>query len=228
MGTTSIKRAPPFVLEPAAAGEGGITDVIQIGGRSYEVIHEYKNAWNPEAFKGRYSEVLERYDYILGDWGYNQLRLKGFFRDTHAKSTKDSALSGMMDYINEYCNFGCAYFILERVGNKDVRVRTAGDQGDEAEQEGAAALEAPTADLPPQQPKQGIVLQPKQNNQDAAAEPAAKPSSSERKPRHSRNRNKQNHGKGGTPNQAAAQPRPAAESKERAERVERAPKEVRS
>ncbi|NEZ44677.1 DUF1027 domain-containing protein [Paenibacillus alvei] len=209
------------------AGEGGITDVIQIGGRSYEVIHEYKNAWNPEAFKGRYSEVLERYDYILGDWGYNQLRLKGFFRDTHAKSTKDTALSGMMDYINEYCNFGCAYFILEKVGNKDARVRTAGEQGDEAEQEGAAALEAPTEDLP-QQPKQGIALQPKQSNQDAVTDPVQKPSSSERKPRHSRNRNKQNNGKGGATNPSGQQPRAAAESKERAERGERTPKEVRS
>lgn len=201
--------------------------MIQIGGRSYEVIHEYKNAWNPEAFKDRYSEVLERYDYILGDWGYNQLRLKGFFRDTHAKSTKDTALSGMMDYINEYCNFGCAYFIVEKIGNKDARVRTAGGQGDEAEQEGAAALESPALDLP-QQPKPGIVLQPKQPIQNAATDSVAKPSSSERKPRHSRNRNKQNNGKGGASNPSGQQPRAAVESKDRAERGERAPKEVRS
>lgn len=88
--------------------------LIHIGGKSYEIVQENRNGWNPEAFRDRYSEVLERYDFIVGDWGYSQLRLKGFFRDNHQKATKDSNLSGMSDYINEYCNFGCAYFILEK------------------------------------------------------------------------------------------------------------------
>ncbi|CAM4315358.1 YutD family protein [Paenibacillus alkaliterrae] len=88
--------------------------LIHIGGKTYEIVHENRNGWNAEAFRDRYSEVLERYDFIVGDWGYNQLRLKGFFRDNHQKATKDSNLSGMPDYINEYCNFGCAYFVLEK------------------------------------------------------------------------------------------------------------------
>lgn len=88
--------------------------LIHIGGKSYELIHENRSGWNPEAFRDRYSEVLERYDYIIGDWGYNQLRLKGFYRDNHQKATKDSAFSTVSDYIIEYCNFGCAYFILEK------------------------------------------------------------------------------------------------------------------
>ncbi|WP_081735272.1 YutD family protein [Paenibacillus gorillae] len=91
--------------------------MIQIGGKIYELLHENRNGWNADAFKDRYSEVLERYDFIIGDWGYNQLRLKGFFRDNHMKATKDSAFSGMTDYINEYCNFGCAFFVLEKTGS---------------------------------------------------------------------------------------------------------------
>ncbi|GGG76315.1 YutD family protein [Paenibacillus radicis (ex Gao et al. 2016)] len=91
--------------------------MIQIGGKIYELLHENRNGWNADAFKDRYSEVLERYDFIIGDWGYNQLRLKGFFRDNHMKATKESAFSGMTDYINEYCNFGCAFFVLEKTGS---------------------------------------------------------------------------------------------------------------
>lgn len=98
--------------------------LIHIGGKSYEIVHENRNGWNPEAFRDRYSEVLERYDYIVGDWGYNQLRLKGFFRDNHSKATKDSNFSGMPDYINEYCNFGCAYFVLEK---KESNKKEPGD-----------------------------------------------------------------------------------------------------
>ncbi|WP_314591217.1 YutD family protein [Paenibacillus terrigena] len=89
--------------------------MIHITGKTYEVITDHKNGWNPEAFKERYSDVLDRYDYIIGDWGYNQLRLKGFFRDNNSKATKDTMIASMVDYINEYCNFGCAYFVVEKV-----------------------------------------------------------------------------------------------------------------
>ncbi|MFX3632337.1 MAG: YutD family protein [Candidatus Pristimantibacillus sp.] len=91
--------------------------MIQIGGKVYELFYENRNGWNADAFKERYSEVLERYDYIVGDWGYNQLRLKGFYKDNHMKATKDSIFSSSSDYINEYCNFGCAYFVLEKTGS---------------------------------------------------------------------------------------------------------------
>lgn len=92
--------------------------MIHIAGKTYEVIVDHKNGWRFEAFRDRYSEVLERYDYIVGDWGYNQLRLRGFFKDNHPKGGKDTIISTLPDYLNEYCNFGCAYFILEKVANK--------------------------------------------------------------------------------------------------------------
>ncbi|MGO4532006.1 YutD family protein [Paenibacillus sp. 2TAF8] len=88
--------------------------IVQVGSKNYEIVQNHKQAWNPEVFRDRYSEVLERYDYIIGDWGYSQLRLKGFYRDNHPKATKDSTISYLVDYINEYCNFGCAYFVLQK------------------------------------------------------------------------------------------------------------------
>ncbi|MDQ0193848.1 YutD family protein [Paenibacillus wynnii] len=94
--------------------------MIVIGGKGYELMLDHKDGWNPEAFRGRYSEVLERYDYIIGDWGYSQLRLKGFYRDNHPKVNRDTAISGMVDYINEYCNFGCAHFVLRKLKEQPV------------------------------------------------------------------------------------------------------------
>ena len=88
--------------------------LINIAGKSYELILENKAGWNLEAFRNRYSEVLERYDYIVGDWGYNQLRLKGFFKEGSNKATKETTFAFATDYLNEYCNFGCAYFVLEK------------------------------------------------------------------------------------------------------------------
>lgn len=111
---------------------------------------DHKDGWNPEAFRGRYSEVLDRYDYIVGDWGYSQLRLKGFYRDNHPKVSRDTAISGMVDYINEYCNFGCAYFVLHKLKEapqegsyKDVLVKEVPERGvdEELEQEAAPPVE---------------------------------------------------------------------------------------
>ncbi|RKP56107.1 DUF1027 domain-containing protein [Cohnella endophytica] len=89
--------------------------IFMAGGNAYSLVHEHKTGWNPEAFRERYSEVLERFDYIVGDWGYNQLRLRGFYRDGHPRATKESTISSFVDYINEYCNFGCAHFVLTKV-----------------------------------------------------------------------------------------------------------------
>jgi uncharacterized protein YutD len=92
--------------------------VFAIGNRMYEVMIDYKSGWKPEAFRERYSEVLDRYDFIVGDWGYSQLRLRGFFRDNHPKGSKETVISSVQDYLNEYCNFGCAYFIIEKTNAK--------------------------------------------------------------------------------------------------------------
>lgn len=126
--------------------------IFMAGGSAYSLVHEHKNGWNPEAFRERFSEVLERYDYVVGDWGYNQLRLRGFYRDQQPKTPKDSVISSLVDYINEYCNFGCAYFVLEKVDPKtlsateDVQKATA--EGESAEEAFAAAVAAATAAHP--------------------------------------------------------------------------------
>jgi uncharacterized protein YutD len=95
--------------------------------KTYQIVHEHKDAWNAEAFRERYSEVLDRYDYIVGDWGYSQLRLKGFYKDNSPKANRDTTIYSLQDYLNEYCNFGCAYFIIERVSSSNRVVATTPD-----------------------------------------------------------------------------------------------------
>ena len=50
-------------------------------GYAYEIIENVREGFQQEAFSARYSDILTKYDYIVGDWGYGQLRLKGFFDD---------------------------------------------------------------------------------------------------------------------------------------------------
>ncbi|NEU30083.1 YutD family protein [bacterium LRH843] len=96
--------------------------MIRIQGMRYEVIGNVKNGWDEEAFKARFSDVLNKYDYIVGDWGYNQLRLRGFFNDDHKKATFDTKISTLPDYLYEYCNFGCSYFVIKRLKEQGEKV----------------------------------------------------------------------------------------------------------
>lgn len=79
---------------------------------NFKLVHNEKDAFNPETFGQRFSELLLKYDYLVGDWSSEQLRLKGFFIDDH-NIRKSSRQSRIDDYLKEYCAFGCAYFILE-------------------------------------------------------------------------------------------------------------------
>lgn len=88
--------------------------MIEIQGNTYTIVKNYRNGWDEEAFQERFSDVLNKFDYIVGDWGYDQLRLKGFYEDKNKKSPHESRVTFLEEYLFEYCNFGCAYFILEK------------------------------------------------------------------------------------------------------------------
>lgn len=81
-------------------------------------MSDYREGFNAEKLGERYSDVLARYDYIVGDWGYEQLRLKGFFQADNRRAHPDQRIDSLEDYLYEYCNFGCAYFVIERIGGK--------------------------------------------------------------------------------------------------------------
>jgi hypothetical protein len=51
---------------------------IKLNDIEYEVITDYKDAFNKEDLEKLYTDYFKNYDYILGDYAYNKLRLKGF------------------------------------------------------------------------------------------------------------------------------------------------------
>ncbi|MGE7920316.1 YutD family protein [Viridibacillus sp. NPDC093762] len=92
---------------------------------AYDVLTDYREGFQEEAFLERFSDILTKYDYIVGDWGYGQLRLKGFFDDKNQKASFDTKISTLQDYLYEYCNFGCAYFVLKKTGKAPIPVKEA-------------------------------------------------------------------------------------------------------
>ncbi|GAB4072789.1 YutD family protein [Barrientosiimonas marina] len=89
--------------------------MIEIQGKTYEIIENEKDGFDEERLNKRFSEILSKYDFVVGDWGYDQLRLKGFYDDQNPSADFDTKISTLDDYLYEHCNFGCAYFILKKV-----------------------------------------------------------------------------------------------------------------
>ncbi|MCY1568796.1 YutD family protein [Staphylococcus pettenkoferi] len=95
--------------------------MIKIDDKYFELIEDYREAFNEEQFAKRYSEILDKYDYVVGDIGYEQLRLKGFYKDANKKVDMSRRFSTIQDYLLEYCNFGCPYFVLRRIPRQELK-----------------------------------------------------------------------------------------------------------
>ena len=61
--------------------------------------------------KEKYDPYLDQYDYLVGDVSSEHLRLKGFY-DENDRVAIDKKANAIVDYLEEYCNPGSAYFIL--------------------------------------------------------------------------------------------------------------------
>lgn len=48
---------------------------------SLQFFENHKDALDATRFGQRFSEIMLKYDYIVGDWSNDQLRLKGFYED---------------------------------------------------------------------------------------------------------------------------------------------------
>ncbi|GGG88658.1 DUF1027 domain-containing protein [Staphylococcus pragensis] len=94
--------------------------MIKVDQQYFELIEDYRDCFDEELFASRYSDILDKYDYVVGDFGYDQLRLKGFYKDSNKKSEISKRFSSIQDYILEYCNFGCPYFVVRHLSNKEM------------------------------------------------------------------------------------------------------------
>ena len=90
---------------------------IILENREYEVIENIDNCFDLELTKSLYTDYFYDYDYILGDYAYNKLRLKGFCEKTNKKFNKINDIATKNDYLMNQCAYNCKYFVLKRVKN---------------------------------------------------------------------------------------------------------------
>ena len=98
----------------------GDDNIIFINERSYRLVEDYREAYNQQKMAARFSDFLEKYDFLVGDIAADQLRLRGFYKDGTAGIARSNQISALQDYLYEEVNFGAPYFVLENLEPHDV------------------------------------------------------------------------------------------------------------
>lgn len=88
---------------------------IEIRNKFYKVIKDYGDTVSISNLEELVTEYYDNFDYIVGDWAYGKLRLKGFYNKNNKLVKKYNNIENVNDYIENNCAYGCKHFILERV-----------------------------------------------------------------------------------------------------------------
>lgn len=83
--------------------------------QKYKLIKEYKNAFSLDKVLEKWTDYFDEYDYIVGDYAYDKLRLKGFCLKENKKHNAINDKNHIERYIKEDCAYECRYFILEKI-----------------------------------------------------------------------------------------------------------------
>ena len=88
---------------------------IILNNNNYELLHNYKDAFDEEEVKEKFTEYFNDYDYILGDIAYNKLRLKGFYNENNPKVNKINNYKNLNKYLEKNCAVDCKYFVVKKI-----------------------------------------------------------------------------------------------------------------
>lgn len=89
--------------------------MIEAINNKYKLKEDYRECFVKEEFLEKVTDYFKEYDYIVGDYSYGKLRLKGFNNKNNKFYNKINDFRNLEKYIKENCAYGCKYFVLERV-----------------------------------------------------------------------------------------------------------------
>ena len=89
--------------------------ILVLNDREYELITNYKDAFNKEDFISKFTDYFYDYDYVVGDIAYGKLRLKGFYDPTNKRVNKINNFKNFDNYLKNNCANDCKYFVLKKI-----------------------------------------------------------------------------------------------------------------
>lgn len=89
--------------------------IIEVENNKYEIITDYKNGYDKEEFISKCTDYFYEFDYVVGDWAYDKLRLKGFYEDNNKKAKEFNKIGNLDKYLKENCAYDCKYFVAKKI-----------------------------------------------------------------------------------------------------------------
>lgn len=81
----------------------------------YELIENYKDAFDKEDTESKFTDYFDSYDYVIGDYAYGKLRLKGFNDKSNPNFREINDIKNKENYIKKECAYDCKYFVLKKI-----------------------------------------------------------------------------------------------------------------
>lgn len=85
---------------------------ITVNNQKYLVMREERDAIDLEELEKDLTDYFLDFDYVVGDWAYGRLRLKGFNSKTNPRFKEINDIDKVDDYLRDFCAYGCRYFII--------------------------------------------------------------------------------------------------------------------
>ncbi len=88
---------------------------IILDNNEYELIEDNGDCFSESDIKEKYTDYFYEFDYVLGDYAYNKLRLKGFCDKNNKRYNKINDIETKDSYLKNLCAYKCKYFVLKKV-----------------------------------------------------------------------------------------------------------------
>lgn len=88
---------------------------VMINGVSYEVLVNYRDSLDVSDLEDKITDYYDDFDYIVGDFAYGKVRLKGFYDSKNKNCKKYNDIAKLDEYIEKNCAYGCRWFELKRI-----------------------------------------------------------------------------------------------------------------
>jgi len=90
-------------------------DTVKINNHEYEIVENYREGLDLEELESKATSYFQEFDYIVGDWAYEKLRLKGFYNSKKKEVKAINNYKNKDDYFKKNCAYDCKYFILKKI-----------------------------------------------------------------------------------------------------------------
>ena len=83
--------------------------------KEYELVENYKDGFDYDAVNEKITEYFDDFDYIVGDWSYGKVRLKGFYDSNNKNKKSYNDYNKCSDYIKNECAYDARWFALKKL-----------------------------------------------------------------------------------------------------------------